>query len=196
MKEETKILYVDAAEKMQAKVFNDAGEIVKEFPVWKGVKDGGYYSDEGLARSINSTHQLCKCGKEMRSGWAKCDSCIGKATRERWQNMPFQEWDGDTPICLIDADEDQYFFSEDDLLAYCEDHECEPEGLMLVFCEENRMTYVDSDYWSDIWPSDRETEDVLSKELITKLDELNEIIKNHRPLSYSPGKIRTSYSKE
>jgi len=196
MKKEVKILYGDAAEKMQAKVFNDAGEVVKEFPVWKGVQDGRYYSDEDSARRNNSTHKLCGCGKEMYNGSLRCDSCQREATRDRWRKMPHEDWDGVAPICIIDADEQEYFFSEEDLLDYCENNECEPDGLMLVFCESNHLSEIDFEYWDDVFPSDSDPENILSTEMQSKLEELNKIIKDHRPVSYSPGKIRTSYKPE
>jgi hypothetical protein len=196
MKQEVKILYADAAEQMLAKVYNDNGDVVKEFPVWKGARDGRHYSDEDSARRNNSTHKLCGCGKEMPNGYYKCDGCQREATRDRWLKMPHEEWDGVRPICLIDADEQEYFFCEEDLLDYCENHECEPDGLMLVFCEANHLSEIDFEYWDDVFPPDCDPESILSKELLSKLDELNKIIKDHRPVSYSPGKIRTSYKPE
>lgn len=187
-----KILFSESAIKMQAKVYNDSQEIVKEFPVWKGVVDGRYYSDEDAARRNNATYDQCECGNEKRIGWGKCDSCQHKALQARYKKMPFREWDGNDPICLVDADEDEYFFTQEDLLDWCEDNKTKPECLMLVFAEPNKLREVGFECWEDILPADGEP--AFSKELLSKLDELNKIIREHAPISYSPGKVRTSYT--
>lgn len=101
---------------------------------WK-TPQGTVYLDEHIARYSGCTHRLCECGNEAKKTYSKCKSCHHKAVTERWQNLPEKVWDGNEPIAMYDGD--KYFFSEDDLAVYCEDHDCKAKDLMLVFCEEN-----------------------------------------------------------
>jgi len=184
--EETKVLYTDEA---AAKKVTVEGWLSRNGRFYPGTSK----DHEHMARYDGCTHIICDCGQEAKKGWTKCDECRQKTTVERYNNMPFKEWDGAQAICLMDADEDEYFFSEEDLMEYCDDLEIDPSDLMLVICKENRPHQIDPDYWSDEMPPYRELDDVFSTEALQKIKELNEILSKHGPISYSPGKYRTSY---
>lgn len=150
--------------------------------------DGRFFGkDEHLARWNGCTHKICECGNEMNKNYTKCDSCRAKSATEKYFLLPIVEWDYVTPLCIYD--DDMYFFSEDDLLEYCDDNELNPEDLMLVICKENRYLGLDSEYWDDILPEDGEVDERLSK----KIDELNALIAMLPPASYSGDNKRIEY---
>lgn len=184
-----KISFDEAATKLSAKVFNDLGEVVKEFPVWKGAKDGRYYSDESEARINNATHHSCECGNEKRVGHIRCEPCEAVKVIETYQKMPVQAW-GEFPVCIYN--DDTYFFEESDFLEWCEDNEIEPKDIRLCGTDPNHPWIVETDFWADIMPDN--VDDPFSKDFHKKLDELNEVIKKHTPISYSQAKRRVVYS--
>lgn len=155
--------------------------------------NGLFYGDgesgERAARYDGATHRKCEeCTVVIKNrSYTVCDSCLRKRRQIKYNNMPFKEWDGGTPLVLFD--DDKYFFDEESILDYAEDCEMKPEGLMLVICEPNHYGFISDDYWEDVLPEDGEVDDALRK----KVDELNEFIKTLPPASWSAGKFRTSY---
>lgn len=153
-------------------------------------KDGRFYgSDESIARFAGCTHKTCECGKLMEKHWLRCEQCRNKSAFERYMKLPFREYAGE-PVCLWD--DSTYFFSEDDLICYCEDNDI--GELNLLFCKPNDWREVDADYWSHNQPDEDDSE--LPKELKTALDYLNTVLRTLPPQSYSPGEIRTTYKLE
>lgn len=75
---------------------------------------------ENMARYDGCTHHIAECGHEAERHWLACSECRIKKDRERYFSYPVVEWDGSTPIVIFD--DDRYFFSEDDLLEYCENN--------------------------------------------------------------------------
>jgi hypothetical protein len=152
--------------------------------------DGRFWGkDERAARYAGCTHSTCECGKLMERAYTKCEDCRHKADIERYNKLPFKEWDGDESVYSHACD--KYFFNEEDLVEYCEENEIEPQELRLVICEQNNYNEVESDYWADIMPDDGDGD--LPKELQKALDNLNSVIHTLPPCSYYPGKIRTEY---
>lgn len=177
----------------------DSPEAAKQMIVTGWIsRDGRFFGDnEHSARYAGCTHQECRtkgCGNivPIRS-YMECEECRRKKMMQTYKALPFKEWNGEDVICLFDADEDGYFFSQEDLLMYCENNEVDPENLMLVICQPNYPHQLSGDYWSDCFAGDQSEEDVFSKELLEKIKELNHIIEKHPAVSYSPGKFRTEY---
>lgn len=145
-----------------------------------------WYKDEHMARWGGCTHLKCECGNIMEKNYTKCDTCRHKSAVERYNALPFREYNGEP---VVEWDGDKYFFNEEDIIEYCEENEL--TSIKLLFCEENSWTTIDTDYWCDIIPSDNDLE--LPKELQVALDNLNAVIETLPVASYSPGKIRTEY---
>jgi hypothetical protein len=179
----------------KTKVLYDSPEAAKRVTVtgWVSIHGRFYGESEHYARYDSYTHRRCECGNEMERAWLKCKSCRGKADNARYNALPYKEWNGLDPVCLRNPSEDDYFFSEEDFLEWCEVNERDPEQVELLICKENLPKEVTTDYWEDQLPADREAEDCFSKEMINKLKELNDLLLTHKPISYSPGKFRTSY---
>jgi len=173
------------------KVMYDAEGIVEyktNIKGWVG-KDGRFYGEsEHLARYANSTHKKCECGKVMNKGYTKCDSCRHKAMVAAYKALEFQKWDGESPVCLYDHDE--YFWAEDDIELYCEDHDIEPSGLMLMTCVPMGIPEVDYEYWEECSTEDESIFD-FHPEFEKKVEELNKYIRGLKPRIWVQGKYRT-----
>lgn len=163
---------------------------LKTFTGWVS-RDGRFWGkDEAAARYSGCTHKICECGNLMKRFYTKCDQCISKLELERYNNLPFKEWDGKSPV-YSDA-YDKYFFEYDDISDYCEEENIDPVDLRLVLCVPNKYYHVRSDYWEDIMPEDSGGD--LPKALQEALNNLHKVIDNLPPASWCPGKVRTNYS--
>ena len=154
--------------------------------------DGFFFRDESSARYRGCTHKICDCGKPMSKFYTKCESCRFVSQVEKYDKLPFKEWDGVTPLCIYQSDE--YFFNENDIWDYIDNHsedddEIKPEDLMLVICEPNYYAPIVSDVWEDIIPEDGDIPKIIQE----KLAEFNEFLKKQPPLSWSQGKFRTIF---
>ena len=122
------------------------------------------------------THDNCAdCGIEFekRFTYAKrCESCSWKEEYKKSQALELVEWNGEDALCIFN--DDTYFFSEDDILSYCEDHDLKPSGLMLVLCQTTNFSTIDFDHWCDEVHEDWEP----SSEFFQKLKEFNEFLQN------------------
>ena len=96
--------------------------------------------------------------------------------------MPRIKWDGETPV--YSESNDEYFFDEDALDDFIEEHECSVESLCLIVCEPNRFRELDCSFFDDELPDDGELPD----ELEDAIDALNAVIETLPPASWSPGK--------
>jgi hypothetical protein len=89
---------------------------------------------EEMARREGATTLHCeRCGKSAGGHNQYCPDCRSAVDREKWEKLPLAKWDGQTPLALYNSDD--YFFSEDALEEFCEEHDCQPSDLMLVICE-------------------------------------------------------------
>ena len=130
MSEEKVIMYNDPALVEPVKV--DA---------FKGA-DGQVYLTESVARWNNCTHVKCdNCGGAARRGWLMCDNCREAHQIDAYSLYETKEWDGETP--LYSESDDQYFFNEDEIRDYCEEHEVKIDSLRLVFCKPEYLKQVD-----------------------------------------------------
>jgi len=185
MKTEEKIILFDASE---------SARFVENIKGWVDINNrffGNNPDSEKNARWSSHTHRNCECGKLMAKGWTKCEECRTKIEIEKYNQLPFKEYDGGM---VYSHYADEYFIDSDEIEEYCEDKEIDPKYLRLVFCEPNKFSQIDSDYWEDVFPEDSDGE--LPKELQEALDNLNRVISTLPPASYYPGKIRTIYCRD
>jgi hypothetical protein len=156
-----------------------------------------YFGDnedgERMARFSSCTHKKCDCGGLMERIWTKCENCRGKAAIERYNSLPFEEWDLVKPVC--EAFGYKYFFSEEEITDFIYEHneDCDEEDkiteLDLLICEPNSLQHLHSSYWEDVLFEDND----IPKKLQDAVDAVNKVIDTLPPQSYSPGKIRTTY---
>ena len=164
---------------------------------WMG-RDGVFWPDgrdpkisEHLARLGGCTHIVCECGNEHLKRYTMCDSCRAKNNDERYQAMPFKEWGGE-PLCLYR--DDTYFFCEDDLKYWAEEHEIEDiSSIQLVICEPQYAKEIDGDnYYCDYLPEETSLKEVAPK-LADALEGVNKVIRNEKEiLCWVSGKFRTT----
>ena len=144
---------------------------------------------ERMARWSSHTHKICECGNKMEKPYTKCSDCRHKSAKERYDALPFKEWDGKEPICTWDGD--TYFFREEDLIEYMMEDEDEPmKEIDLLICEPINYRPIDTETVADETHEDWEPED----ELLKKIDEFNAYLKTLHPHSWTRGKIRTNYT--
>jgi hypothetical protein len=143
---------------------------------------------EHMARYSSHTHKICECGGKMEKGYTKCPKCRHKSAVERYNALPFKEWDGKDPICTWDGD--KYFFNENDLIEYMEYDEDEPmTKIDLLICDPVNFRHIDLETVAGDTHEDWEPD----KELCDKIDEFNAYLKTLHPHSWMPGKVRTHY---
>ena len=154
-------------------------------------RDGLFYGDnpssERGARWSGCTHQTCDCGRVHEKSRTICDSCYAKQRSDKYYALPMVEWDGDTPVCTWD--DDQFFFDEGSLLDWMADLDYEngerPE-VQLVLCKPGKLHLLDTDDWCDDLPDDGELPD----EVMVKLGELNDALRNAPTVCWHPGNVR------
>ena len=169
---------------------DDSAAVLKTVTGWVS-RDGRFFGqNEQLARYSGSTHKTCSCGKIMQRDRVVCESCYASKEQERYETLPYKEWDGSTPLCIYN--DDTYFFYTEDIEEYCEEREIETTDLNLVICTPNKFRKIDSEYWEEVLPDDVE----LPKEFKAKLDELNSFIETLPAISWSPSRVRTAYIKD
>lgn len=164
----------------------EAAEFKTNIEGWVNSEGRFWGKDEHMARWSGCTHLICECGKTMSKHYTKCEDCRAEGERQRYNALPTKEWD--VQEYLYSHAADKYFFSPEDLYEYCEEEEVDPNDLRIVDCDPNYLSTLDFD--GDLFPDDNEAEDVIDDELLKMLDELNKKIQVHKPISYSPGKVR------
>ena len=144
---------------------------------------GHFYGDgehgERTARFDGCTHHACdSCGEPTEKHYIKCRACRHKEDIERYEAMPFLEWDYKTPLYSHRLDE--YIF--DDVEEFLEeqiangglDIDTDTQSLRLVICEPRMLTPIDEEHWLDDLPEDYDLPD----DVMEELKEFNETLKN------------------
>lgn len=182
MKNEEKIIMYDSDEAAQFKTVTG----------WVS-SDGRFFGkDENLARYAGSTHSKCECGNIKTKGWTLCETCRSRQSRERYLSLPYEEYTGQP---VYSETLDRYFFNADDIKEAYDDLDGGTEDLELVVCRPQYLSQINfNEYWEDVLPEDWDIEDVCNKDLLNAIDNLNKLISEAKPASWTPGKIRTSYS--
>ncbi len=150
---------------------------------WIDQHDRFWGKEEHMARWSGCTHILCpECGKPTPKNYTKCDECREKKAVERYKNKERVQWDRQTPLYSEAADE--YFFDEDSLNDYLEDHECTPQSLRLVNCRPIYFREIEDDLFADELPEDG----CLPLDVERAIDNLNILLREQGPVSWEPGK--------
>ena len=99
--------------------------------------------EEHQARYDGSTHIMCKeCGENIhRKSWTCCEKCRARHNAERYEKLPKKAWDGQSLIVIYR--DDKYFGSVEEVYDYCEEHEINPNDIMLCHCEGIELPCVD-----------------------------------------------------
>ena len=144
---------------------------------------------ERLARWSGCTHIVCPgCGNACQKGYTICSECREKKAVERYSKMERKEWDGKTP--LYSGYTDKYFFGEEALSDFIEDSTSDIESLRLIVCEPNYLSPIREDHFCDDLAEDQE----LPNDIAMAIFDLNKIIEEQKPISWSPGKYAAQVS--
>jgi hypothetical protein len=142
--------------------------------------------DKSMAIYASITHKKCECGNLMEKQWTACATCRRKADIERYNKLPFKEWDGKGLVYSHSAN--QYFRDEDEIWDYCDENEVKSEDLRLVLCDPCYIPEIDGSQWEDLLPEDV---DYFPKVVIDAIAAFNEALKSFPPICYMPSKTRT-----
>ena len=170
--------------------------------VWK-VSDKKFFITKESAINEVTTHKKCECGNVMKKYQLKCHECRKDAVNNEWSqrynNKPFQEWDGKTMLCLYN--DDKFFEDEDEVLDYLEEEndsrdegdKLKLEDLQLCICEPNNPPLINyEELCEDIIPENMDDLSRIAPEILKRVEELNEFIKTHDPISWGEGPFRTT----
>jgi len=179
--------------KKQKIIMYDDPDIVEYRENLKGwVSNGLFYGDnkdsESIARYSACTHKVCSCGEIMKKYYTACSKCREKNRINRWEKMPFKDYDYKSPLYSDYLDE--YFENHGIFCDYCYDEHLNPADMNLIICDYEYCEPIDPyDYYVDKMPEDCED---LPDYVVKAFDKLNdELSKYNEPISYFPGKYRT-----
>lgn len=161
---------------------------------WVSAKGHFYGKDESLARYDGSTHKPCTtCGKLSKKEWAYdvCNDCLHEKQVEKIRQRETVPYNPETPVVI--ANSDIYFFDEESLWEHLSDSEAPEGSILLEVCEPQYLNEINSEIWERVLPMDGEVEDIISKEVLDLVDQLNAKIREHPPVSWIPGKKVTVY---
>jgi hypothetical protein len=142
-------------------------------------------NDEHMARWSGCTHAPCAdCGAATEKLYTVCQGCRDLRALKRFEALPRAPWDGSSML-YSDAF-DAYFSDLEEVYEFLadQDESVTIEDLRLVICRANRAHALDGSEWSDALPEDGD----LPEALVAALDQLNAVIAQLEPLSWSPGK--------
>ena len=164
---------------------NLAGWVCKTCRQFYGDAEGA----ERCARYCCEKDHACGtegCSTRAERPWIYCEPCKEKRDVERWLALPEVPWDGETPL-VLDRD-DTYFFSEEDLGDYLEEHGIEIDDVRLVIAvKDTPPTFEMNEFLCDYIPDDNR-DVALGSEEIDKT--VNKWIEENAPQTWVPGKTR------
>lgn len=140
--------------------------------------------DEHMARWSGCTHKPCEdCGASTVKGYVRCEKCRDKRALERYQALEKRIWNEEAPV--YSEAHDQWFFDEQSVWEYVEEHETTIDKLQLVTSKPQYLRELDVDYFVDELPEDDYN---LPDEVQAAMDALNAVIKKAHPVSWVPDK--------
>lgn len=171
----------EAAERLT----NIAGWICKTCRTFYGDKEGA----ERAARYCCEKDHACGadgCQNRAEQSYINCKPCRDKKDVERWLALPEVPWDFETPLVL--HDDDQYFFSADDLQSYLEEHELTLNQVRLVIAVlEGQPQFDMADHLDGYLPDGLDYDDDRKINAV-----VNRWIEKHVPDVWFPGETRPS----
>lgn len=154
-------------------------------------RTGLFYGDdpgaEQAARYDGCTHHKCsQCPNPTPKGRVYCPACAEAQKIAQYKARQRKKWD-ETGAIYSDK-YDVFFSSWDDAEHFAATHATPPgvlSDLRLLICEPVYLRPLDPDYWMDDFPEDLE----IPEEVLSAIDELNQVLKNYGPISWWPGKF-------
>jgi len=143
-----------------------------------------------------ATYRYCEdCNSPAKIGYTACEPCRVKFKQKKYFEKPQKEWDGIVPLYSDAVNE--YFYDHDGIEDYCEEYNCKIDDLWLLICEPEYLREYDiSEHNEDNWPEDFDSNDIITGELEAAIDNLNDIIKKQKPISWFPGKFRPIFKQK
>jgi len=161
----------------------------------RGYFFGDKKDSEHMARYDGCTHVECKyCGEPARKPYTACEVCLEDQRIKRYFKRELVEYDGKS--MLYSETLDKYFHDLDDVFDYIYDEYGEngvtDKDLCLLLCEPVFLRHLDEDYWYDCFPTDGDYEYELPSEVLEAIENLNKVLSDVPPPSWTPGSKRIS----
>ena len=141
--------------------------------------------DEHAARYCCALSVPCKCGGRVAPR-RFCETCLAKSNDEAWEEAERVEWDEASPLVTFRSD--KYFFDEDSVQDFIDEHEIDLANLRLEVCEPTRSPVFDLlEFLYDVLPEDVDVLDAQGEQVEAGV---NAWIKLRSPFSYrGSGKV-------
>ena len=171
----------------EIKLFDDTNlvEYRTDLEGWTGPNKlyyGKGEEGERKARLANCTHKKCECGNIFLKT-SYCTKCSERRSKESFLKLEAVEWDGESMMCL--RYDDRFFYDMEDVLEYCEDEDIEISDLELMLCEkEVKISEINIDELNEGYCSGDGEQGVTyhHPDIAKKVEELNELIRNAKPV--------------
>ena len=157
---------------------------------WTG-KDNLYHGkgEEGerRARMANSTHKKCANCDGVVEHRHFCQSCSNTTDRNRFLSKALIDWDGESMMCGYDSD--RFFSDMGDVWDYCEDMDEDFTTIRLIHCEQRvDISEINIDELNEEYCTQDGENGVCHyhPEISDKVNELNELIRNAKPVLWFP----------
>lgn len=174
-----------------------------EVPIKKSLVEAWVHAETGRFMGIDEhrvrygacdlvTCSTDNCNAHISRGWMYCNDCKEQRDQLRWENAEKQY----STDMLYSDKLDKFFSTVDDVyeeIEYLKDYESATytlEDLRLYVCKPCYPRVVDEeDLVADVCPDDFSADEILSDEVLTKLNELNTLLKNHKAVSWEASNI-------
>lgn len=188
------------ADKTEEIIMFDAENIVEyrtNLEGWTG-KDNLYHGKgkegEKRARLANSTHKKCPNCSGIVEHRHSCQSCYNISDKDRFLSKEAIEWDGESMMCNYDSDE---FFSDmDEVWDHCQSNDDDFTTIRLIHCEKKvKISEINIDEMNEEYCTNDGDLGVshYHPEIAKKVDELNNLIENAKPVIWFPTNKRISF---
>lgn len=139
--------------------------IQETITLWRGKRN--YFHEKDLAELELAVDRYCQiCGKPTGNvHHVNCPECRFKNEEKRFLQMPYKDWDGETPVWLYNTD--IYFFSVEEVIDYATELGIKVSELWLVIAEPVQLPEFD-------------IEDFLYEKLEVEPEDINDIVSDSK----------------
>jgi len=139
---------------------------------------------EHAARLHCCTHNVCGCGMFKLSSRNLCDYCEEQIATAKYENLEKKPYYGGALYC---ESYDKLFKNQTSLQKWVDEEWDRYLDIRLVLCEGNKPGELDMEaVFEDILEDNEYASDLLSGEATLLFAKLNEVLRNHAPISWTP----------
>lgn len=142
------------------------------------------FASERVARWYCCTHTTCGCGMLKPKRQIRCDDCAEQLATAKYENLEKKPYYGGALYC---ESYDKLFKNQTSLQKWVDEEWDRYLDIRLVLCEGNKPGELDMEaVFEDILEDNEYASDLLSGEATLLFAKLNEVLRNHAPISWTP----------